>query len=183
VCTGNARPTAPLAIGDCQLRGYTQGQPCSSQGTTLTTTPDTTQNSCWLAQPSDAPDWFPDVPGCGSGTRPLLAVGDPLTSINNGSMTPIYRAFQSCVRAGVHDFVIPVVPCPIANCNNGTSVGQVAGFATIHIAQPSDIVANGPEGGSLTFTQICNNNVPGTGGAAGPSCFGSGNATLVADRG
>ena len=183
MCTGTARPTAPITIGDQELAQYTRGQQCSSQGHTLTTTPNVTQNSCWLTNPSGADAWFPKVSGCGTGTARVLSVGDSLDSITNGDQPPLYRDFQNCVDVGVHDFIIPIVPSPIANCNAGTSLGRVVGFATIHIASSTDIHANGSGGSSLTFTQVCNNNTPGTGGGSGgATCFGSGNARLVDDR-
>jgi hypothetical protein len=191
---GNVVPTAPITIGLCQLATYTQGEPCSTNGTTLTVTPDTTQNACWTANPSDDNDWLPRE--CGGTNSISLSVGDPIVA-RNGNMTPIFRDIQACVGSqcvypgetgpGIHDFVIPIIPCPIANCNNGTSIGQAVGFATMHISCPTDISIHGPGPDSITFTQICNNNAAGTGGNTGnggsaPTCLGSGNARLIADR-
>lgn len=178
VCTGQAQPTAPITIGICQLRTYTQGQPCSGTGNTLTQSPDPTQNSCWTANAADAPGWFP--PECNGGDAPLLAVGDTLAGqgLNNGAMVPILRAFQNCVDAGVHDYVVPIINCPIANCNAGTSLGQIVSFATMHIANSSDIVSQGPNKG-ITFTQICDNNGSGNPGPPGAQCTGHGNVRLV----
>jgi Flp pilus assembly protein TadG len=184
-CVSNRQPTAPIGICDCMLKTYTQGQPCSTSGTTLTQSPDPTQNSCWLADPSGAPRWFP--PECGGGSAPFVSVGDSI-NLTNGQMTPILRDFQNCVDAGgrdqgVHDYVVPVIrcsgsPCSIGQCNHSA---EVVGFATMHIAHSSDIDAHGnPKG--ITFTQICNNDAAGTGGNSGPggaTCFGSGNAKLV----
>ena len=102
--------------------------------------------------------------------------------LKNGNMTPILKQFQNCVDHGIHDYVIPITRCPIGNCNDGSA--QVVGFATMHIDNSSDILATG--GGGITFTQICNNNAACTGGHTGPghaTCFGTGNARLVDDRG
>jgi hypothetical protein len=97
----------------------------------------------------------------------------------------------------VHDFVIPIIQCPVANCNNGTSDRHVVGFATIHISCPGDVGCpgcSGPESPNITrdltqnkwvtFTQICNNDASGGGGnnGGGTECFGSGTVKLVADK-
>lgn len=178
VCTGEAMPTAPITIGICQLQTYTQGQPCSANGSTLTQVPNGSQNSCWTANAASAPEWLP--PECGGGTGPLLSVGDRLAGngLNNGQMVPILRAIRDCVDAGVHDYVIPIINCPIANCNNGTSLGDIVAFATMHIATSSDVDANGPNKG-ITFTQVCDNNGSGTAGPPGAQCVGHGNVKLV----
>jgi len=178
-CCGHAQPTAPIAIGDCMLAQYLDGLQCSVTGHTLVLQPQPTQNACWTADPTTAPAWMP--PECGGGRGPLLSAGGT-TTLFNGNMTPILRQFQSCVDHGVHDYVIPIVKCPILNCNSGAA--DVVGFATMHIARSSDIVASG--GGGITFTQICNNRAACTAGNATPGvteCFGTGNATLVDDRG
>ncbi len=208
VCNGTHAPTAPIAIGDCQLHQYTGGQQCSTSGITLTLNPDPTQNACWIANPSSDAGWFPPESPAGGQQAPL-SVGDSITA-RNGSMIPIFRDWQTCVEtggsacvspgntgSGIHDFVIPVVPCPINNCNNGTTIGTVVGFATIHVNCPGDIICPGCDkpprvprgvpGGtaspSVTFTQICNNDAAGTGGGSGAAeCFGSGSVRLVDDR-
>ena len=178
-CCGYAQPSAPITIGDCQLQSYLEGQPCSVRGFTLVLQPQQAQNSCWTAGPGSALDWLP--PECGGGRAPLLSAGETI-QLKNGNMTPILKDFQDCVDHGVHDYVIPITRCPIGNCNDGSAT--VVGFATMHIDNSSDILATG--GGGITFTQICNNNAACTGGHTGPgqaTCFGTGNARLVDDRG
>ena len=177
-CTGQAQPTAPVTIGLCQLQQYTQGQPCSANGSTLVQQPNPDQNSCWTANAHNAPDWLP--PECGGGNAPLISVGDILAGqgLSNGQMVPILRAIQNCVNAGVHDYTIPIINCPIANCNAGTSLGEVVAFATMHIDSPSDIDPNGPTAG-IRFTQVCDNNSSGNGGPPGAVCTGRGNVRLV----
>jgi putative Flp pilus-assembly TadE/G-like protein len=182
-CTGQTQPTAPLTICDCSLQQYTNGQPCSGAGG-FTQTPNGSQNSCLLASPSGDNAWFPkDCPSVGTGTAGVVSVGDNI-GLLNGQSTPVLRDFASCVSAGVHDYVIPIVHCPSSpSCaTNCTGTGSVVGFATIHIAQSSDIDSHGSPK-TIGYQQICNNNASGTGGATGATCFGSGNATLVDDRG
>jgi hypothetical protein len=180
-CTGQAQPTAPITIGLCQLQQYTQGHACSVSGSTLAQQPNPTQNSCWTANTSNAPGWLPSE--CDGGGAPLLSVGDILAGngLSNGQMVPILRAINNCVSQGVHNYVIPIINCPIANCNNGTSLGEIVAFATIHIAGPSAVVVNGPNAG-ITFTQICDNNGSGTPGSSAAVCVGRGNVKLVDDR-
>jgi Putative Flp pilus-assembly TadE/G-like len=179
-CCGNARPTVPVTIGDCQLQSYLEGQACSTRGFTLTQAPQQLQNSCWTADPSTAPDWLP--PECGGGRAPIVSAGTNI-QLKNGQMTPVLQQIKSCVEHGVHDYVIPIIKCPISTCTDGAA--QVVGFATMHIESSGDVQTSGSNKG-ITFTQICNNNTACTGGFTGPdqaTCFGSGNAKLVDDRG
>jgi hypothetical protein len=183
-CTGTAQPGAPLTICDCGLTPSTQGEACSppTGSQQLTQTPDGSQNSCFLANPSDDQAWFP--PGCFGGTKVApVSVGDTVT-LFNGQMTPNLRDFASCVGDGLHDFVIPVIhcsssgsppACSIGNCNHSS---KVVGFATIHINQSSDINSHG-NNKSITYTQVCNANAPGTPGPASAACLGTGNVKLV----
>jgi hypothetical protein len=185
-CTGQSHPTAPITICDCTLQTYLQGQPCNGTGgnVPLTQSPDGSQNSCFLSNPSSDADWFPtDCPSVGLGLAPLLSAGQNI-SLNNGQVTPILRDFASCVGDGVHNFTIPVIhcsnspSCSIGNCNH---TGQVVGFATINIASTSDIQSNGSPK-YIRFTQVCDSDAPGTGGAGSATCFGQGNVTLVDAR-
>jgi hypothetical protein len=188
-CTGTSQPTAPLAICDCALRQYTQDQTCSVQGNnaSLTQTPNGSQNSCLLATHSNDGAWFASCPGVGqgNGSPPLISVGDPLP-LNNGQIPPVLRDLGSCVDAGVHDYVIPIIHCAAAGCaiGNCNHSGTVVGFATIHIntSHPPDIDTTGGNK-SVTFTQICDADAPGTPGPETALCLGQGSAVLVDDRG
>ena len=206
-CGENGRP-GPFTIGSCQLQTYTQGQSCSANNPNqLHTSPNPGQLMCWLDNNAGIGAYLPDVPNCGTGSAPVTAVGDSLPSISNGNVTPNYRDLQRCVGTqcveaggtasdgGVHDFTIPIIPCPLNSCNNGTSIGTVVGYATVHIRCPGDIICPGCSdtprspgvdasvSPSVTFYQICNNDAPGGGGnnGGGTACFGTGTMKLVAD--
>ena len=91
----------------------------------------------------------------------------------------MWKTFQCCVACqGIHEFTLPVIDCSQAgNCN--TSPPLLA-FATITIAQPSDIdppgsgntqcnsfpsgcqqtIDNGPAT-QIVASQICKSNLPG----------------------
>jgi len=184
-CTGSTQPDAPLTVCDCLLQQSTPGQPCvTGPSIVLTQTPDGSQNSCFLANPSTAQQWFPPECFSSGGQAPVVSVGDALP-LKNGQMVPDMTDFQSCLANGVSNFTIPIIHCPvvtgggcpIGHCN-GT--GTVVGFATIDVTAVS---ATG--GGSITFHQVCNNDAAGTGGSAGQGgaqCFGQGSAQLVDDR-
>jgi hypothetical protein len=140
-----------------------------------------------LANNSNDKEWLPPVNGCGTGTAPILSVGQDLKGIaTNGQMPPVYRDLKACVELGIHEFVIPIVSCgDLDKCNGGVTVGTVIGFTTVHIESPGDIITNGPDAGIITLTQVCNNAAAGSGGSGasgGAKCFGSGNVRLVTDR-
>src|SRR4029077_15445332 len=97
-CCGNARPTVPVTIGDCQLQSYREGQAGSTRGFTLTQAPQQLQNSCWTAGPSTVPDWLP--PECGGGRAPIVSAGTTI-GLKNGQMTPVLQQIKSCVDHGV----------------------------------------------------------------------------------
>ena len=183
--TGQTQAKAPFTVCDCLLQQPTC-QPCSGNLNTFTVTqtPTGTQNSCMLVQASGDRAWFPaDCPSVGNGSHPAISVGDSI-SLDNGQISSLLHDFQNCVDAGVHDYVIPIIHCPLFPCSiaNCSGHGQVVGFATIHIAVSSDIVAQSSTK-SVTFTLVCNNAAPGTRAADTAACFGTGNVELVDDRG
>ena len=208
-CQENGRGIAPFTIGDCSLQAYTNGQRCSADNPTLITTYANTM--CWIANNSNDASYLPAAPGCGTGDAPPFSVGD-IVNATNGTVDPVYKDLQSCVGStcvfpgqtgpGVHDFVIPVIPCPVANCNSGTSNEHIDGFATIHISCGGDIGCAGCKTAAqgwpaspganvdltqnkwVTFSQICNNDASGGGGnnGGGTTCFGSGTVKLIADK-
>src|SRR5207253_1928919 len=175
------------------------GQRCSADNPTLITTYDNTM--CWIANNSNDTHYLP--PPCGAGDGTPFSVGD-IVNATQGTVTPVYRDLQNCVGntcvfpgqtgPGIHDFAIPIIACPVANCNAGTSDRHVVGFATIHISCPGDIGCPGCSSGPaspgasvdptknkwVTFSQICNNDAPGGGGnnGGGTTCFGSGTVKL-----
>ncbi len=184
--TGQTQAKAPFTVCDCLLQPYATCQPCSGNLNTFTVmqTPTGSQNSCMLVQSSADRAWFPaDCPSVGDGSHPAISVGDSIL-LDNGQISSLLHDFQNCVDAGVHDYVIPIIHCPLSPCSiaNCSGTGQVVGFATIHIAVTSDIVAQSSNK-SVTFTLICNNAAPGTRAADTAACFGTGNVELVDDRG
>jgi Flp pilus assembly protein TadG len=204
-CQETGRP-GPFTIGSCQLQTYTQGQSCSADNPTmLRTSPTPGQLMCWLDNSAGISAYLPPVAGCGTGTASVTAVGDALPAITNGNVTPNYRALQDCVGntcvppggtgPGVHDYTIPIISCPLNSCNNGTTIGTVLGYATVHISCPGDIICPGCTDSprspgvdasvspSVNFSQICNNDSGGGGGnnSGSTGCFGSGTVKLVGD--
>jgi hypothetical protein len=134
---GEARPTLPIAVGDCYFRRFERSDNCSDLPK-LNQIPDTTDNSCWTSlQPTGAnADQVSELlPAecchggkCGGGaTSPLVSVGDQI-NVLNGQANSILQILADCIENGLQEFVIPIVEC--GKCNQ---VAAVVGFASVRL--------------------------------------------------
>jgi Flp pilus assembly protein TadG len=129
---GQAAPTLPLVIRDCQFQSL---QACFSNDCLpqLTVQPDGS-NSCWssltspAASKSTVEPYFPSVCG-GNVTPPTISVGDSL-NLTNGTINPLVNDVSSCLSAGINTFLVPIIACS-SNCNQSAAV---TGFATVQIS-------------------------------------------------
>jgi hypothetical protein len=159
---GQAAPTLPLVIRDCEWQSISACVNSSCLPPPLTLQPDGS-NSCWssLTTPSankgTIEQYFPSV--ChGSQTPPTISVAQSV-SLSNGTINQLVNDVGDCLAAGLNTFVVPIVACS-SNCNQSAAV---TGFATVQISninQPthsftinwavSDI--SGPAGGKTYGT-------------------------------
>lgn len=134
---GEARPTLPVAVGDCYFRRFERSDNCSDLPK-LNQVPDGSDNSCWTSlQPTGAnADQVAELlPAecchggkCGGGAMsPLVSVGDQI-NIMNGQANTLLQLLADCIDQGRQEFVIPIVEC--GKCNQVT---EVIGFASVRL--------------------------------------------------
>jgi len=161
---GQARPTLPIALGDCYFKRFERSDNCSDLPK-LRQIPDGSNNSCWTslvptgANSSEIVDLLP-AECCGGGTcgggslGPLVSVGDNINVVN-GSLTKVLQVLADCVDKGFDEYVIPIVEC--GKCNRSA---PVIGFATVHLAS-----VDTRKGKSIDVDALCKTS--GAGGAPG----------------
>lgn len=177
---GEARPTLPIAVGDCYFRRYERSDNCSDLPK-LTQIPDQTDNSCWTSlRPTGAnadeitsllPSQCCAGGRCGGGVPgPLVKVGD-LINVLNGQANSVLRILEDCVANGLTEFVIPIVEC--GKCNR---VAPVVGFASVTLTKVT------PQGGSkkkgIDIDALCRIE-PGGGAPGGGGNYGLKTLALV----
>jgi Flp pilus assembly protein TadG len=175
---GQARPTLPLVIGDCDFGALSQ---CTLDPTCLpklTQAPATTNNTGWI---KDDNPYYPPACQKNGGTPPTVSVGDDLV-LQGGQKTPNLRQVDDCVNATAVDTVVNGVPgkyaeflVPVVSCNksNFNQDGIVVGFATI-VVKVGDVDTSG--GGKGVTVQAIYKEVDGAPGGGVP--FGSGHMRL-----
>lgn len=162
---GQARPTLPVALGDCFFKRYERSDNCSDLPK-LRQVPDGTDNSCWTslrptgASASEVIELLPEAcckgGKCGGGKpSPLVSVGDQINVVN-GQATSILQILADCVDQGLDEYVIPIVEC--GKCNQ---VAPVVGFATLTLTRVADTGKNK----GLDVDALCRSE--GEGGAPG----------------
>jgi len=197
-CQGSATPF-PLAVCSNSLTNISQDNVCGSMTASLFMNPNNAQNACWTTLTagggaSSVQSLFPTQ--CGG--SPVNVALKQSIGLTNGVSASLWNAFQCCVACqDIHDFIVPVVDCSaIGTCNTSP---QVLGFATIHIANATDIsLGNGnntcgnsfsPWGScgtkinnsgkdGITGSQVCKTALAGTGG--GTTCTNYGNTVIPA---
>lgn len=161
---GQAAPTLPLVIRDCQFQSL---QACFSNGCLpqLTLQPDGS-NSCWSSLTSSntnkntVEQYFPSV--ChGNQTPPTISVGQSI-NLSNGTVNPLVNDVADCLSAGLNTFVVPIVACS-SNCNQSAAV---TGFATVTLSNV--------QGHSFTVQAIMND----VSGPPGGAAYGTGSMRL-----
>ena len=165
---GQARPTLPLAVGECR---FPVPQACFGRPgclPTLSAAPQAGENTAWTAfrQAATAGNvrrYLPAACG-GSATPPSLRVGDVI-SRSTTSFVPVLQALRGCVVAGTSEFLVPVLAC------GGTGNARVTGFATLVV---DGVSATPPQGvnAHAVFRQVA-------GAPRGCPRCGTGFATLV----
>jgi hypothetical protein len=168
---GEARPTLPVAVGDCYFKRFERSDNCSDLPK-LSQVPDGSDNSCWTslrptgASTSEVIDMLPAScckgGKCGGGAEsPLVSVGDDINVVN-GQSTSILQILSDCVDQGLQEYVIPIVAC--GKCNQQA---PVIGFATVRLKNVKD---NGKDKG-IAIDAICRSEseggAPGGGGNYG----------------
>jgi len=155
-------PVLPLAIGECFWDIFQNTGDCALLPH-FTLVPETIDNSCWTglldgsASASTIAGIIRVYCGLASGTPSRVGVGDDITLIN-GKLTPVLRAVQDCLDAGVNEFTVPVIPC-----NQCNQTGEVLSFATITV---SGVVSTGAAASTGIYADsVCSVDPPGaTGG-------------------
>ena len=143
LCQGSGSPF-PMAICSNTLQTISGDNVCGAMTASLFMNPNAAQNACWTVLTagggaSNVLDLFP--PQCG-GTPVQVALKQSI-GLQNGVSNSVWQALQCCIACqDIHDFTVPVVDCSaIAACNIST---PVLGFATIHIANATDVnIGNG----------------------------------------
>jgi hypothetical protein len=139
---GEARPTLPVALGDCYFKRFERSDNCSDLPK-LTQVPDGSDNSCWTSlRPAgaSASEVIGMLPSdcchggkCGGGAAsPFVSVGDQINVVN-GQATTILQILSDCVAKGHDEYVIPIVEC--GKCNQ---LAPVVGFATLRLTSVTD---------------------------------------------
>lgn len=139
---GQARPTLPIAVGDCYFKRFERSDSCSDLPR-LQQVPEKAENSCWTSlRPvgANAQQVSQLLPAeccaggkCGGGAiSPLVSVGDQI-NVLNGQANSILQILADCVDKGVQEYVIPIVAC--GKCNQLTSV---VGFAKVRMTRATD---------------------------------------------
>jgi Flp pilus assembly protein TadG len=164
---GQAAPTLPLVIRDCEWQSISACVNSSCLPPPLTLQPDGS-NSCWssLTTPNAAKgtveQYFPSV--ChGTQTPPTISVADSV-NLTNGTVNQLVNDVADCLAAGMNTFVVPIVACS-SNCNQSAAV---TGFATVQLSS-----VNQP---AHTFT--INWAVSDISGPAGGQTYGTGSMRL-----
>lgn len=164
---GQAAPTLPLVIRDCQWQSIAACVNSSCLPPPLTLQPDGS-NSCWssLTTPNASKgtieQYFPSV--ChGNQTPPTISVAQSV-NLSNGTVNQLVNDVADCLAAGLNTFVVPIVACS-SNCNQSAAV---TGFATVQLSS-----VNQP---AHTFT--INWAVNDIAGPAGGAAYGSGSMRL-----
>jgi hypothetical protein len=167
---GEARPTLPVAVGDCYFKQFERSDNCSDLPK-LQQVPDGSDNSCWTslratsANTSDVIDMLPadccQGGTCGGGaTSPMVSVGDQI-KIVNGQNNQIMHILADCLAKGHEEWVIPIVQC--GKCNQ---VAPVVGFATVRLTDVHDKGGKGLDVDALCRTES-GGGAPGGGGNYG----------------
>lgn len=165
---GQARPTLPLAVGECR---FPPAQTCFGRAgclPVLAAAPLAAPDTAWTAFRQNATQanvrrYLPAACG-GSATPPSLRVGDVI-SRSTAAFVPVLQALRGCVVAGTSEFLVPVLAC------GGTGGARVTGFATLVI---DGVSTTPPEGvnAHAVFRQV-------VGPPRGCPRCGTGFATLV----
>jgi hypothetical protein len=196
-CQGGAYPF-PIAVCDNALTEIPQGDLCGPLTAAINIQPDSAQNGCWTSLGSNntsaafAESIFP--PQCGGTEKVYTTLGQDI-DLHTGLSDDVWKALQCCVQCqNVHDFTVPV----IGNCAGVcTATLPVVGFATLHIANATDVsrntqgntncnsfsfCSNGvqvPNAGisQIQASQVCKSDVPGAPG--GTNCKNFANTVVV----
>jgi len=134
---GEARPTLPIALGDCFFKRFERSDKCSDLPK-FEQVPENDQNTCWTslrptrASTDEVADLLPAEccagNKCGGGkTPPLVSVGDGI-NVLNGQSSSLLKLLDACVSSGIQEFVIPIVEC--GKCSQ---LAPVVGFATVRL--------------------------------------------------
>jgi len=188
-CQGSGTPV-PLAVCQQVLHSIPQDDLCGTTSISFTMNPQAAQNACWTsldtsvhANTSYDLTLFP--PQCGG--TPVSTTLQQQIELTNGVADKVYKALQCCIQChGIHDFTVTTIDCTgLILC---TGAEAVTGFATIHIANATDVsVGNGntqcsqfswgcsatvnnstPGSSQITARQICKSDLPGKPG--GTNC-------------
>jgi Flp pilus assembly protein TadG len=202
-CPSSSYPW-PLAVCSSALSQIGRDDTCGSFSGPITMNPNASSNSCWTslgtasASSSNTQAIFPAQ--CGG--APIQAWVQESINLTGGVASSVWQAMQCCIACqNIHDFTVAVVDCAGGTC--GGSSTPIVGFATIHIADASDV--NRPGGGTttcsggsfrpwgdcpasvtsppgvptgITATQVCKSDLPG--GPGGSTCHNFG--TTVSPR-
>jgi len=185
-CPGSAFPF-PMAVCDEALLSIPGDHTCfeGPLPSPFNMSPTFSQNACWTSlgpDPANTSTFLGFFPKQCGGTPPETFLGENI-NLQNGEVTPVWKALQCCVQCQkVKDFTVPVIDCPplpaVPRCNN--DLAPVIGFATIHIESGADIdpsgggvnhcscgnINNDPKIEGIKASQTCNDDV---GGAPGPT--------------
>jgi hypothetical protein len=141
LCQGSAYPL-PLAVCDNALTAIPPDDLCGPLTASINIQPDIAQNGCWtsLSSASGSASFVESIfpPQCG-GTPLYTTLGENI-DLHGGLSDSVFKALQCCIQCqNIHDFTVPV----ISNCTGAcTAQPPVVGFATLHIANATDVSRN-----------------------------------------
>ena len=192
-CQGGASPL-PLAVCSSALTSIPQNSLCGPLSSAINIKPDLAQNGCWssLGEHSTSANFVRGIfpPQC-AGTPIYTSLGQDIDLLG-GLADEVFKALQCCIQCqNFHDFTVPVISCS-GNCSGAS---PVVGFATLHIANATDVsrATNGdtncnsfsfcPNGvtvanagiSQLQGDQVCKSDLPGAPGGTncGTANFGN----------
>ena len=181
-------PGLPITLCPELLAKLQPGQTCVQDAVLqqIALVPTGSQNSCYSSLTTSSANnggtggstgfRYMLPPECGGvADRPVVSLGENI-SVQSGADASFLQSLKNCVASGVHDFVVPVVQC--GNC---TGPAQVLDFVTLHIADPSQVVASGAAAnkGIHNATQVCDNTLPASSGSINSGLYASRQVTLV----
>src|SRR5262249_15301043 len=137
-CQGSSDSPLPLALCSSALTSIPANSLCGQLSSAINIKPDSATNGCWTSLSSSASSAsfvqgiFPTK--CG-GTPLAASLGDPI-DLHGGLSDTVFKALQCCIQCqNFHDFTVPVINCT-GNCSGNP---PVIGFATLHIANATDV--------------------------------------------
>jgi Flp pilus assembly protein TadG len=156
-CQGSATPL-PLAICTSALTSIPPDKLCGQLTSAINIQPDSAQNGCWtsLNSASSSASFVESIFPAKCGGTPLYTSLGENIDLHGGLSDAVFKALQCCIQCqDVHDFTVPVISCT-GSCGGSP---PVLGFATLHIANATQVSRNTNGTTNCNSFTFCSNGV------------------------